>query len=363
MATLTATRIAYKATGATTDAQCVRIVRQDGTTLRLTSATEALTMSTYIDTSGVSQALGADVTYTPTPYKATATASGQNFEPGTVDLEGVLASAGIQRSDMLKGLYDQARIYIFLTDYKTPVEDEEKIMSGFFGETEIRDGVYTTTFKSLSDALSTRTGFSYSPTCTARLGDTRCGVQLTAVDWVTATAYTTLTTRDAKLGSIVTPTTQTGFFYKCTVAGTSDSIEPTWPTVIGNTVADNGITWTAIAPYVQSDNVDTSADNRNFVDASRTEADGWWKNGKILFTSGNNSGMTVDVKDFVNSTNTVTLKQELPFTLTAGDTYTITVGCQKRFTEDCQGKFDNVYNNRSHPWMPGRNVLGKFGGQ
>ena len=355
MATLTATRIAYKAT--------VRIVRKEGAILRLTGATESLLMTTYIDTSGVSQNLPSAVTYIPTAYKATATASGQNFEAGSVDLEGILESAGIQRSDMLKGLYDQARVFIFSTDYKNPVEDEEKITSGFFGATDIRDGVHTTTFKSLADALSTRTGFSYSPTCTARLGDSRCGVQLDVGIWVNGTSYTILTSRDAKLGDLVTPTTQNGFYYKCNVSGTSGGSEPTWPVVIGNTIVDNDITWECIAPYKQVGTIDTPTDQRNFVDAARTEADDWWKNGKILFTTGNNSGMTVDIKDFVSSTNTVTLKQELPFTLTVGDNYLIQVGCQKRFSDDCAGKFDNVYNNQSHPWMPGRNVLGKFGGQ
>lgn len=34
-----------------------------------------------------------------------------------------------------------------------------------------------------------------------------------------------------------------GFYYKCTVAGTSAVTEPTWPTTIGSTVTDSGVTW------------------------------------------------------------------------------------------------------------------------
>lgn len=53
--------------------------------------------------------------------------------------------------------------------------------------------------------------------------------------WQASTAYT--------VDDIVVPTTHNGYRYKCTSAGTSGSTEPTWPTTIGNTVVDNGVTW------------------------------------------------------------------------------------------------------------------------
>ncbi len=53
--------------------------------------------------------------------------------------------------------------------------------------------------------------------------------------WAASTAYS--------VGDIVVPTTANGYYYECTVAGTSDTAEPTWPTTIGNTVADGGATW------------------------------------------------------------------------------------------------------------------------
>ncbi len=54
-------------------------------------------------------------------------------------------------------------------------------------------------------------------------------------DWVASTAYS--------LDDIVVPTTANGFQYRCSVAGTSDSSEPTFPTDLGVTVADNTATW------------------------------------------------------------------------------------------------------------------------
>jgi len=54
-------------------------------------------------------------------------------------------------------------------------------------------------------------------------------------DWAASTAYTK--------GTRVSPTSANGRRYICSVAGTSDSSEPTWPTGIDETVADNTATW------------------------------------------------------------------------------------------------------------------------
>jgi len=54
--------------------------------------------------------------------------------------------------------------------------------------------------------------------------------------WVASTAYA--------LGDIVIPTTNNGFWYECTTAGTSGASEPTWPTTEGQTVTDGTAVWT-----------------------------------------------------------------------------------------------------------------------
>lgn len=59
---------------------------------------------------------------------------------------------------------------------------------------------------------------------------------LTETAWITETAYV--------LFDFVAPTTENGFQYECTVAGTADVGEPTWPTTVGDTVSDGTVTWT-----------------------------------------------------------------------------------------------------------------------
>lgn len=56
-----------------------------------------------------------------------------------------------------------------------------------------------------------------------------------ADQWAADTAYSA--------GDTVKPTSENGYIYKATVGGTSDSSEPTFPTTIGDTVVDNGVTW------------------------------------------------------------------------------------------------------------------------
>jgi len=59
---------------------------------------------------------------------------------------------------------------------------------------------------------------------------------ITADAWEASTVYAE--------GDYVLPTVPNGYRYKCTTAGTSAAAEPTWPTTLAGTVADNTAVWT-----------------------------------------------------------------------------------------------------------------------
>lgn len=62
--------------------------------------------------------------------------------------------------------------------------------------------------------------------------------------WVLSTAYATV-------GHTVRPTVANGFLYRVKVAGTTSATEPTWPTALGDTVVDGGVTWECVPDYLK----------------------------------------------------------------------------------------------------------------
>ena len=67
-----------------------------------------------------------------------------------------------------------------------------------------------------------------------------------AATGVSATLYRTWATGGVYVvGDQVVPlAVPNGLYFKCTVAGTAGGSEPTWPTTVGTTVTDGGVTWT-----------------------------------------------------------------------------------------------------------------------
>ena len=87
------------------------------------------------------------------------------------------------------------------------------------------------------------------------------GVEPTTYDeWAASTAYV--------VGDKVYPTVRNGHYYEVTVAGTSDTAEPDWPTDDGDTVVDNTVTFAEAG-------VDPWAGH---YDLNAAAAEGWrWK--------------------------------------------------------------------------------------
>jgi len=91
-------------------------------------------------------------------------------------------------------------------------------------------------------------------------------------------------------------------------------------------------------------------------------ASGYFNYGVVEFTSGNNEGISREVKMHTLSSGkaVISLRRAFPFAVEVGDTAVLTQGCSRLFT-DCVSKFDNAINFRGEPHLPGSSKLVKVG--
>ncbi len=80
---------------------------------------------------------------------------------------------------------------------------------------------------------------------------------------------------------------------------------------------------------------------------------GRYDQGLLTWTSGLNTGLSMEVKEWDQTLDLVTLFLPMTFAVVAGDGFDIFMGCSKRLLEDCRDQFDNVINFRGEPTLPG----------
>ncbi|KIQ01948.1 beta tubulin, autoregulation binding site [Agrobacterium tumefaciens] len=83
-------------------------------------------------------------------------------------------------------------------------------------------------------------------------------------------------------------------------------------------------------------------------------AEGFFRQGKLAFSSGANAGRSFDLDDHAVRSGVTELSFWLPLEAApqAGDAFTVTAGCDKSFAT-CKAKFSNQLNFRGFPHMPG----------
>lgn len=83
-------------------------------------------------------------------------------------------------------------------------------------------------------------------------------------------------------------------------------------------------------------------------------AEGWFSFGELVWTSGANDGVKVEIRRHALTDGVVqlTLWQAAPLAIVEGDTFSIVAGCDKTF-DTCKAKFANASNFRGFPHIPG----------
>lgn len=113
-----------------------------------------------------------------------------------------------------------------------------------------------------------------------------------------------------------------------------------------------------LAPVTGFETVLAVTDSRVFQTTNSLVAfagPGWYNGGVLTWTSGNNNGRSMEVKDW-DFTQTVTLFLPMPRPVVVGDTLRMTPGCNKTLIH-CRDKFNNVVNRRAEDYIPGIDAI------
>ncbi len=342
---------AHYAGSVTTLAILIKITRTDGVILAVTNHDTDITY--------LSQLYSSKANMDPSSIATNSTMSVDNL-----DMHGALLSVGITEADIESGLWDNAEIRIYRVNWADLSMGDEKLIRGWIGQISIGRNDFKNELRSLAQKLQNSIGEIVSVNCKADLFDSRCKILEIEGTWkFSNTTVTSIVTSQRQFAA--TALTQSGGSVVA-VSGQSVTFNNNAPTYLGQ----NGVSSVIITPTMTS-GIDYTLDPNTgiiFILPGSTvvpagssvsgsvsynySTSGFFEQGKILWTTGLNTGLMKEVKSFASG-GVVLLQEAMPYTISVGDKFTIWAGCSKRYTEDCKTKFSNGINFRGFPKLPG----------
>jgi uncharacterized phage protein (TIGR02218 family) len=165
---------AHLAEGATTLCRCWSLTRRDGAVLGFTDHDAPLSF----DGITFAAAIG---------LEAAESAAELGFAVGGGEVAGALLAAGLNEADLARGLYDDARVSIWLVNW-ADVTQRMLLETGFVGEIRRGDAGFTAEVRGPAKAFDEERGRLYMRSCSADLGDARCGVTLSPAEAIVASS-------------------------------------------------------------------------------------------------------------------------------------------------------------------------------
>jgi uncharacterized phage protein (TIGR02218 family) len=151
-------------TGATTVCQCWSVTRKDGEVLGFTDHDRDLTFEgiTFKAASGMT---------------ARALQQSTGLSVDNSEAIGALSDASVSEADLLVGRFDGAEVRNWMVNWQ---DSSQRLLQfrGTFGEITRSAGAFKAELRGLSEALNQVQGLVYQKTCSAVLGDGRCGFDL-----------------------------------------------------------------------------------------------------------------------------------------------------------------------------------------
>lgn len=159
--------------------------------------------------------VGAD-TFTPsTSFGGSAVSRREGMSVDNLSIS-ALVSTDIPENDLLSGKYDAAAITLYLVQWTDPSAGLMVIKRGHLGEIASTQGAFETEMRGLSEALQRRQGETYGLQCSAKFGDSKCGLDIALY-----THNTTLLSWDDNRTIAIGTAEAEGYFQYGTVTFTS----------------------------------------------------------------------------------------------------------------------------------------------
>jgi uncharacterized phage protein (TIGR02218 family) len=155
---------AHLGDGTTSLCHCWKLIRRDGTIFGFTDHDRDLSFS-------------GTVYAARTGLEAAEASAEIGFAVGGGEVSGALISAGLTEDDISSGLYDDASVETWLVNWSN-VEERLLLDVGSIGEIRRADGGFVAEVRGLMHRFDEERGRLFRATCSADLGDGRCGVSL-----------------------------------------------------------------------------------------------------------------------------------------------------------------------------------------
>ncbi len=215
---------------------------------------------------------------------------------GSMELAGIISDDAIKDEELYNGLFDGAVVEVWVVPWENSGgELPFRILAGTLGD--VQQGLTSFSAEIVTPGAIMKQKplvEVVTPGCRYELGDTRCAFDLSTLE----------------------------------VSGSVTGV------LLQNTI--------------------NAGNKRIFIDSTRTEDDRHFEYGEITWTSGDNVGLSTEIKDF--SSGTFTLWTPLLHKIVLGDTYTARPGCDKTVSV-CKAKFDNFVNYGGFPDVPGQDQI------
>mgnify|MGYP006935484015 CR=1 FL=1 len=320
------------------------------------------------------------VTYlASTGYNRSNVETSDALDVDNLQLLGVMVDPSITEADLAAGVWDYARVEIFEVNWADLTMGERKQRTGRLGRVTLKRGQFVAELKGLMEAYARSVGEVTSPTCRATFGDSRCKKSLTsytvtgALTGVNAdnqTLYDTSRTEPGPTGEVNVTNVTNANPGIVTIDDPGDFRK-------GDAVTISGVEGPALVNGVTVFRGDTGATTFSLgIDTSDTSVypaytgggtvtpfggtQGAFDYGLITFTSGENAGLSMEIKSYVPGQ--FVLQLPMPYPCVEGDEYTAIRGCNKAFAT-CRDTYDNVLNFQGEPHIQGTDKLIQVGQQ